>query len=269
MGSIGGLRADVLVIGGGPAGLAAAIAARLKGFDVAVVDAARPAIDKACGEGILPAGVSALHRLGVPLTDKTGFPIRGLRFIDGGAAMEALFPEARGLALRRTRLHEALVRRAADLGVRLLWGTPLRGPDDLPTFVGLWAPMAHTPMFDGKPAWTGQPLPAPDSGFGATIGSRPGPTWWRSTGVTVARSMSRRWALTRSAWPCSRVIRTFAWKPPCLSSRTFIDDCKTPGLPVRNAAQLPCRGDCLGYAIHTSHWLATPQARSMPSLATV
>ena len=35
-------QTDVLVIGGGPAGLAAAIAARLKGFDVTVVDASRP-----------------------------------------------------------------------------------------------------------------------------------------------------------------------------------------------------------------------------------
>jgi len=35
----------------GPAGLAAAIAARMKGFDVTVADGAKPPIDKACGEG--------------------------------------------------------------------------------------------------------------------------------------------------------------------------------------------------------------------------
>src|SRR5438105_7308201 len=49
----GMLNTDVLVIGGGPAGLTAAIAARLKGFDVAVADAAHPPIDKACGEGLM------------------------------------------------------------------------------------------------------------------------------------------------------------------------------------------------------------------------
>src|SRR5260370_18647300 len=42
---------DVLVIGGGPAGLAAAIAARMKGFDVAGADGATPPTEKACRQG--------------------------------------------------------------------------------------------------------------------------------------------------------------------------------------------------------------------------
>ena len=54
---------DVFVIGGGPAGLAAAIAARQRGFDVLVADGAEPPIDKACGEGLLPDGLAALERL--------------------------------------------------------------------------------------------------------------------------------------------------------------------------------------------------------------
>ncbi|MGH9469745.1 MAG: NAD(P)-binding protein, partial [Terriglobia bacterium] len=44
-------------MGGGPAGLAAAIAARRKGFHVVVADGGCPPIDKACGEGLLPKGV--------------------------------------------------------------------------------------------------------------------------------------------------------------------------------------------------------------------
>ncbi len=48
--------ADLLVIGGGPAGLAAAIAARREGLTVTVADAARPPSDKACGEGLMPQG---------------------------------------------------------------------------------------------------------------------------------------------------------------------------------------------------------------------
>ena len=40
---------DVFVIGGGPAGLATAIAARQRGFDVVVADGAQPPIDKPCG----------------------------------------------------------------------------------------------------------------------------------------------------------------------------------------------------------------------------
>ena len=121
----------VLVIGGGPAGLAAAIAARLKGFDVIVTDSARPPIDKACGEGILPAGVDGLHRLGVPLGGGDGFPFQGIRFISHAASFEVPFRDGSGIAVRRVRLHELLVRRAADLGVQLLWGTNMRSTSGL------------------------------------------------------------------------------------------------------------------------------------------
>ncbi len=56
---------DVFVAGGGPAGLAAAIATRQAGLTVTLADAARPPIDKACGEGIMPEGMAALRRLGI------------------------------------------------------------------------------------------------------------------------------------------------------------------------------------------------------------
>ena len=54
---------DVFVIGGGPAGLAMAIAARQRGLSVLVVDGMQPPIDKACGEGLMPDGLAALERL--------------------------------------------------------------------------------------------------------------------------------------------------------------------------------------------------------------
>ena len=110
------------MIGGGPAGLTAAIAARLKGFDVTVVDAARPPIDKSCGEGILPAGVEILRRFAVHLSTADGFPFRGIRFLGDGASVEASFQSGSGLSPRRTRLHQILVDRTSELGVRLLWG---------------------------------------------------------------------------------------------------------------------------------------------------
>jgi len=55
---------DVFVIGGGPAGLAAAIAARQQGFRVIVADGAKPPIDKACGEALMPDAIAAFTRLG-------------------------------------------------------------------------------------------------------------------------------------------------------------------------------------------------------------
>jgi flavin-dependent dehydrogenase len=119
---------DVFVIGGGPAGLAAAIAARQRGFEVTLADCAMPPIDKACGEGIMPDGIAAAHTLGLDLSD-AGHPFRGIRFTAGEHLVQADFPNGRGLGLRRTLLHELMVGRAADVGVRLAYGTRITGLD--------------------------------------------------------------------------------------------------------------------------------------------
>ena len=114
---------DVLVVGGGPAGLAAAIAARRKGFSVAVVDAAVPPIDKACGEGLMPDALSALAELGIQIPAGIGMPFRGIRFVGGDTSVEAEFPTGYALALRRPILHQILIDAAVTAGVDLLWGT--------------------------------------------------------------------------------------------------------------------------------------------------
>ncbi len=74
--------AEVLIVGAGPAGIATAIAASQKGLRVTVVDARKPPINKPCGEGLLPEGVSALQRLGIWLDSSVAFPIGGLCFSD-------------------------------------------------------------------------------------------------------------------------------------------------------------------------------------------
>jgi len=106
----------VLVVGGGPAGLAAAIAARRKGFSVAVVDAAVPPIDKACGEGLMPDALKALAELGVEIPAGVGLPFRGIRFLGEDVSVEADFPAGSGLAMRRAALHQILVDAAAQAG---------------------------------------------------------------------------------------------------------------------------------------------------------
>ena len=105
-------RTDIFVAGGGPAGLAAAIAAQLKGFDVVVADAAQPPIDKACGEGLMPDSLAALRQLGVALDSEQCFAFRGIRFIGAGGSVAADFPHGCGIAVRRVRLHQALIDRA-------------------------------------------------------------------------------------------------------------------------------------------------------------
>jgi flavin-dependent dehydrogenase len=120
-------KTDVFVVGGGPAGLAAAIAARQKGFHVAVADVSRPPIDKACGEGLMPESLQALRDLGVTFEPEQSFHFRGVRFVEGRTSVAANFPGTSGIGVRRTCLHRLLVDRASDLGVSLLWGTRVTG----------------------------------------------------------------------------------------------------------------------------------------------
>ncbi len=125
--SAAGNKTDVFVVGGGPAGLAAAIAARQRGFDVVVADVARPPIDKACGEGLMPESIHALRDLGVTFEPEQSFNFRGVRFVEGSVSVEANFPGACGIGIRRTCLHRVLVDRASELGVSLLWGSRVTG----------------------------------------------------------------------------------------------------------------------------------------------
>jgi len=119
--------ADVFVIGGGPAGLAAAIAARKKGLRVTVADGRCPSIDKACGEGLTPDGVAALQDLGICVAAHEGFGFRGIRFLDQDSAASADFPAGHGLGLRRPVLHGKLVEYARAQGVSFRWDTPVVG----------------------------------------------------------------------------------------------------------------------------------------------
>jgi flavin-dependent dehydrogenase len=118
---------DVFVAGGGPAGLAAAIAARAKGFRVVVADWSRPPIEKPCGEGLMPDSLAALRRLGVTLGPEQTFPFRGIRFLEPGTLVSASFPLGCGLGIRRPLLHQLLVDRASETGISFLWGARVGG----------------------------------------------------------------------------------------------------------------------------------------------
>lgn len=120
-------QADLFVVGGGPAGLAAAITARQKGMTVIVADGATPPIDKTCGEGMMPETQAALRSLGVALDSCDGFRFKGIRFVQQGASVSGNFPSGQGLGLARPLLHQKLIVRAEECGVRLLWSTPITG----------------------------------------------------------------------------------------------------------------------------------------------
>jgi len=121
------LDTDVFIAGGGPAGLAAGIAIRQRGLRVMLVDLARPPIDKACGEGLMPNTVASLKALGVKLCPADALPFRGIRFVEEELVAEGAFVDSYGLGIRRPSLHKALVERAVEAGVQCLWGERVTG----------------------------------------------------------------------------------------------------------------------------------------------
>ncbi|MDI1291052.1 MAG: NAD(P)/FAD-dependent oxidoreductase [bacterium] len=110
---------DLLVAGGGPIGLATALYARRAGLDVVVVEPRNDAIDKACGEGLMPEALSRLADLGV---DPVGRPFRGIRYVQRGHVAEATFSAGPGRGVRRLALHAAMRARAEEVGVRFEQG---------------------------------------------------------------------------------------------------------------------------------------------------
>jgi flavin-dependent dehydrogenase len=105
---------DLLVAGGGPVGLATALYAARAGLDVAVIEPRPSAIDKACGEGLMPGAVQALEGLGVR---PDGRPLTGIRYVNDTSTVEARFRHGAGRGVRRTTLHAALLEAAREAEV--------------------------------------------------------------------------------------------------------------------------------------------------------
>lgn len=115
------MSADVLVIGGGPAGAAAAITLAQRGRDVLLVERSAGPHHKVCGEFISHEALHYLRSLGLA-PDKLGaVPIHAVRFAGTKQTVEAPLPFA-AVSLTRRRLDEELLRCAAMAGARVLRG---------------------------------------------------------------------------------------------------------------------------------------------------
>lgn len=110
---------DVLVVGGGPVGLAAALEARRAGLSALVVEPRGTPVDKACGEGLMPRAVELLRRWDV---DPDGRPLAGIAYVRDDLRAEHRFTGSPGRGVRRTVLHAALAARAEAAGVGRLTG---------------------------------------------------------------------------------------------------------------------------------------------------
>jgi menaquinone-9 beta-reductase len=112
--------ADLLVVGAGPAGAAAAITARGHGLDVALVDKATFPRDKTCGDGLTTAALAGLERLGVAVPTLGAEPVRTVVVVAPDHwQVELPLPESgwHATVVERTTLDAALVERARAVGV--------------------------------------------------------------------------------------------------------------------------------------------------------
>ncbi|NCX04339.1 MAG: FAD-dependent oxidoreductase, partial [Actinobacteria bacterium] len=81
---------DLLIIGGGPAGSAAAITAARAGVRVVLFEKGPYGRDKVCGDGLTPRAIAALNDLGID--HSVAHRIDGLRMIAGKKQRELAWP---------------------------------------------------------------------------------------------------------------------------------------------------------------------------------
>ncbi len=134
---MGARDAEVLVVGGGPAGAAAATFLARAGLDVLVVDRARFPRDKPCAEYLSPQASRVLSELGAlaSVEGAGAAALRGMRVrAPGGAEIRGDFAAShgfrgfrdRGLALPRRVLDAILLDGARAAGARVLEGGRVR-----------------------------------------------------------------------------------------------------------------------------------------------
>jgi geranylgeranyl reductase family protein len=117
---------EVVVVGAGPAGSAAAAWAARGGRDVLVVDSAAFPRDKPCGDGLTPRAVAELELLGLGPWLDAHIRHHGLRLAGFGSTVQVRWPgpsfPATGSAVPRTELDDQIRRVAEESGAKMLLG---------------------------------------------------------------------------------------------------------------------------------------------------
>lgn len=159
----------VVIVGGGVAGLTAALALRQRGADATVLERAPALAEVGAGLQLSPNAMRVLDVLGlVPALDAVSLPSRAVRLRDAqGADVVRLDlarhrPGARFRFIHRARLIEVLEQAARQAGVRIHLAQDIAAPPDAPLLIG--ADGLHSriraalngrevPFFTGQTAW--------------------------------------------------------------------------------------------------------------------
>jgi geranylgeranyl reductase family protein len=126
--------ADVIVVGAGPSGSAAAYWLATAGLDVLLLEKTAFPREKVCGDGLTPRGTRALVDMGIDVSEGAGWlHNKGLRVVGGGLRLELDWPELAsfpnyGLVRPRADLDHLLVQQAVKAGARLHEQTAVAGP---------------------------------------------------------------------------------------------------------------------------------------------
>jgi menaquinone-9 beta-reductase len=125
--------ADVIVVGAGPGGSAAAYHLATAGLDVLMLEKTSFPREKVCGDGLTPRAVKALTAMGIPVEGDGWLLNKGLRIIGGGGRIELPWPELSsfpgyGTVRTRTDFDQILARHAQKAGARLLENVTVTGP---------------------------------------------------------------------------------------------------------------------------------------------
>ena len=140
-------EADVIVVGAGPGGSAAAYHMARHGLRVLLLEKTEFPREKVCGDGLTPRATRQLIRMGVDTSEKAGWlQNRGLRVIGGGVRLELDWPElasfpSYGLVRTRLDFDDMLAKRAVEAGAILRTNVTVTGPvlDDDGRAIGVTA----------------------------------------------------------------------------------------------------------------------------------
>jgi geranylgeranyl reductase family protein len=127
------LEYDVIVVGAGPGGSAAAYFLADAGFRVAVLEKKKFPRPKTCGDGLTPRAIKVLNDIG--LTNELGSyqKVKGLRVRGGGRTLDLEWPRPAGfppygMVRRRRDLDWDIAQRATTAGAEYHFGTEAVAP---------------------------------------------------------------------------------------------------------------------------------------------